>query len=610
MCGIFGVALNNKKSSIKSCLEGLKKLEYRGYDSSGIAGIHKGELKAWKERGKISFLEQAIEKHPFELDVAIAHTRWATHGKPSQLNAHPQFDETHSLAIVHNGIIENHHLLREKLKKEGLTFRSDTDSEVIAQLISYNYKQDLLQALIQTLKELKGALAIAIVHRDYPNRIFAASRESPLAIGTNGFETYLASDPNAFVQNDLKIYFLHHDEIAVISNEEVKIFDANGRFLTKPIHSLNLEKTIISKKGFEHFMLKEIFDQPQSIQETMAGRFSEEFGMAVFEELTLLPKELQKIDHVTILACGSSYHASLIAASMLQSMARIQAHAEIASEFRYTNPIITENTLVIAISQSGETADTLAALREAKCKGAKTLGICNVSHSSLTREADSCLLLKAGPEISVCSTKAFTSQLALLSLFTLYMARLRNFGKGEGQFFLKELKRIPAYISQVLAEAKKIEEMAKKYAEYRDFFFIGRRYMATTSFESALKLKEISYLNATAYPAGEMKHGPIALLDERMPVIALCGNDQTYDKIMSNMMEVKARGAPLLAFAPIHETSIESITRDVIYLPRTCDELSPILYSVATQLFAYSIAREMNTEIDQPRNLAKSVTVE
>jgi len=610
MCGIFGLVSEKKKNCIEECLEGLKKLEYRGYDSSGIAGIESGAIRGWKAAGKVHHLEKAISDHPFQLEVAIAHTRWATHGKPSQLNAHPQFDEGHTLALVHNGIIENHLSLRKDLEAEGLTFRSDTDSEVIAQLISHLYKGDLLKAILSALKVLKGALAIALVHKDYPGQIFAVARESPLAIGTDGVETYLASDPNAFTGKDLDIIFLHHDEVAVLSTEGAKIYNSQGASIEKESASLNLEQNVISKNGFAHYMLKEIYEQPLSIQQTLSGRFSDEYGMAVFEDLTISPHELKEAQHILILACGSSWHAGSIASAMLEEMARIPSQVEIASEFRYTNPIVSEKTLVIAISQSGETADTLAAVREAKAKGGKVIGICNVPHSTLSREADSCLYLKAGPEISVCSTKAFTSQLALLSLFTLYMARLRHLGKREGQLFLQALKRTPTVISQVLAQSQTIEKFAKKYAKYDHFFFLGRRYMAETSLEAALKLKEISYLHATGLPAGEMKHGPIALIDESLPVIALCGNEQTYDKMLSNLMEVKSRSGPILAFVPQNSPEIESITRDIVFMPPLCDMLASIPYSVALQLFAYYIALERGTPIDQPRNLAKSVTVE
>jgi glucosamine--fructose-6-phosphate aminotransferase (isomerizing) len=610
MCGIFGVVSEKKRNCILACLEGLKKLEYRGYDSAGIAGLYKGSLKGWKEAGKIRVLEEAISKHPFELEVAIAHTRWATHGKPSQINAHPQFDEHHHLAVVHNGIIENHFTLREFLKKEGVKFRSDTDTEVIAQLISYHNKGDLLKAILKTLKQLQGALAIAIVHKDYPDQIFASARESPLAIGKKEAEAFLSSDPNAFSESDLDVTFLHNDEVAVIKSRDVLIYDKEGQSIKKESANLGLEHHIICKGGFEHFMLKEIHEQPTSLQQAMGGRFSEEYGIPIFDDISISPKELQSINHIIILACGSSWHAGSIAASMLESMARIPSQAEIASEFRYTNPIVSENTLVIAISQSGETADTMAAVREAKAKGAKVLGICNVPHSTLTREADSCIFLRAGPEISVCSTKAFTAQLALLSLFTLYMARLRHFGKREGQLFIQELKRLPTYVSQVLTLAPQIEQYARKFAKYNHFIFLGRRYMYQASLEAALKLKEITYSYATGYAAGEMKHGPIALIDEKLPVIALCGNDQTYEKMLSNLMEVKARRAPILAFVPQNSKQIETITNDVIYLPRICDELAAILYTVSAQLFAYYVALIRGTEIDQPRNLAKSVTVE
>lgn len=615
MCGIFAYIRGSaaeSKSSVEECISGLKLLEYRGYDSSGIAGLIDGKIHFYKRAGKIAALQEALAKENLQAYAAIAHTRWATHGIPNEENAHPHMDEGESLALVHNGIIENHNAIRNKLIEKGIKFQSDTDTEVIAALVSYYYAGDLRSALQKALKELHGSFAIAMIHKEHPEEIIGASRESPLVVGLNKEtgEAYLSSDANSFNGKVLDILYLKDDEVIVLKHDAFTIFNASGKKIEKELQNVAFEDMAVSKNGYDHYMLKEIFEQPQTVQQAMNGRFKEDFGTAEFEELTLSPQRLQSINRILVLACGTSLHAGSIAASMLEHLARIPTEVEIASEFRYTNPIINEDTLVLAISQSGETADTIAAVREAKAKGAKVIAVCNVDHSTLVREADSSLFLKAGPEISVCSTKAFTSQLTVLSLFTLYMARLRHLSKEEGQQFIKELKHLPTKITQVLAQGSQIEAFAEKYAHFDNFFFMGRRYMYPTSLEAALKLKEISYLNASGYPAGEMKHGPIALVNPEMVVIGLCGNLQTFDKIMSNLMEIKARGGQILAFAPKGKEEVLTITNDVLWIPKTSDLLASILYSVAGQLFAYTIANLRGTDIDQPRNLAKSVTVE
>jgi glucosamine--fructose-6-phosphate aminotransferase (isomerizing) len=610
MCGIFGYI--GPRNSAKICIDGLKHLEYRGYDSAGIAGIEEGKLKSCKEAGKIQVLEQALSTEPLRLDLAIAHTRWATHGKPTKDNAHPHFDEQRTLAVVHNGIIENHHILRQMLKDKGVTFESDTDTEVIAQLISHYYEGDFLAAVQKALSLLKGFWGIAVIHKDHPDQIIAAARENPIAIALNSArsEAMVSSDANAFTGENLDVLFLHNDEVAVVSCSGVQVFNQSAALIDKPTERLGIENYTLSKNGFEHFMLKEIFEQPFTIQQAMHNRFIQDFGTTEFENLKFTSKELLSVKRILILACGTSWHAGCIAASLLEDIARIPTQAEIASEFRYRNPIVSEDTLVIAISQSGETLDTIAAVREVKNKGAKVLGICNVRNSTLTREADSCLFLRAGPEISVCSTKAFTSQITILSLLTLLMARLRHMSKEDGQTFLSELQNLPDCVHAVLQQKEEIQKIAQKYAAFEHFFFLGRHYMYTASLEAALKLKEISYLNAVGYPAGEMKHGPIALVNPELAVIGMCGNQRTYEKMLSNLMEIKSRGAPIIAFAPEGSAQIEQIATDVVYLPPVCDELAAIPYSVASQLLAYYIALERGTDIDQPRNLAKSVTVE
>lgn len=610
MCGIFGYV--GARNPARLCLKGLKRLEYRGYDSAGLAGVHQGQMFSCKEVGKIYALEEALDKVSVFLDMAIAHTRWATHGKPTKENAHPHFDQTEKIAVVHNGIIENYVELREMLILEGKTFYSDTDTEVIAQLISHYYTGELLAAVQKALSMLRGFWGIALIHQNHPNLIVAAAKENPIAVGHHSMrqESFVSSDANAFDEKDLDVMFLRNDEIAVITPEKIEVFDMSSLPVHKDTERLCGETDTISKNGYPHFMLKEICEQPQTIHQAFHNRLIPDFGTAEFEQLSFSSSDLLSIRHIVILACGTSWHAGQIAASLLEDKARIPSQAEIASEFRYKNPIISENTLVIAISQSGETLDTIAAVREVKSKGAKVLGICNVRNSTLTREADCTLFLRAGPEISVCSTKAFTSQLTLLSLFTLLMARLRHMSKEEGQLFVQEIQSLPDKVEMVLQQKETIRNLALKYAAYPHFFYLGRHYMYTTSLEAALKLKEISYLNAQGYPAGEMKHGPIALIDPALAVVGLCGNTRTYDKMLSNLMEVKARGGPILALAPIGAAQIASIATDVLWLPPVCDELASIPYSVACQLFAYYVALERGTDIDQPRNLAKSVTVE
>ncbi len=610
MCGIFGYIGPRNPSNI--CLTGLKKLKYRGYDSAGIAGILEGKIFACKEVGKLDSLENALEEKPMRLDLAIAHTRWATHGRPTRENAHPHFDETESVAVVHNGIIENHFALREMLEATGKKFYSDTDTEVVAQLISHFYEGELLSAVQKALSMLRGFWGIALIHKNHPNQIIAAARENPIAIGFNkeASEAFVSSDANAFSEPNLDVMFLRNNEIALISPDKVEVFDPSSTLVHKNTERLEGIHNCISKNGYPHFMLKEIFEQPQTIQQAFHNRLVPEFGTAEFEDLNFSPSELLAVQRIVILACGTSWHAGGIAASLFEDKARIPTQAEIASEFRYKNPILSKDTLVIAISQSGETLDTIAAVREVKSKGAKVLALCNVRNSTLTREADCTLFLRAGPEISVCSTKAFTSQLTTLSLFALLMARLRHMNKEEGQAFLAEIQSLPQKVEHVLHHHDAIKNLAKKYARYNSFFFLGRHYMFTTSLESALKLKEISYINAQGYPAGEMKHGPIALIDAELAVVGLCGNKHTLEKMISNLMEVKARGGPVLVFAPEGTPEIDKVATDIVYLPSICDELASILYSVATQLLAYFIAFERGTDIDQPRNLAKSVTVE
>ena len=606
MCGIFGYI--GSRNAVRLSIEGIKRVEYRGYDSAGIAYIHDGALTIVRSVGKVQELEAKIDD--ITAPIAIAHTRWATHGKVTEANCHPVSDAKKTLCLVHNGVIENFQQLKEELQKQGVTFITETDTEVIANLIAQLYQGDLLSAVQEASLLLKGGWAIAVMHKDHPDEIIVSRQGCPLVIGVGTNEMYVASDTNALVQNTQEVIFMNDGEIARITEDDVELFDAEKTPLTKQVEMLKHSAEEASKGRYDHFTLKEICEQPQTIRNAMSSRFFEQYGTVAFEDLHLSSTDLLAIKRILIIACGTSYHAGLIAGYMFEDMARIPTQVEISSEFRYKNPIVEPGTLVIAISQSGETADTLAAVRELKAKGALSIAICNVQGSTLTREADSTLYLRAGPEIGVCSTKAFTSQLTVLSLFCLMMARLRHLSKMEGQDFLHALRSIPDHIESVLSQQSRIEALAAKYSAYNDCFFIGRRYMFPTCLEGALKLKEISYINANGYAAGEMKHGPIALLNSSCPTIALACDILTYDKVISNIQEARARHSPIIAITFENDDRIHTLADDVIHIPKTRDELAPIPAAVACQLFAYFAAKQRGADIDKPRNLAKSVTVE
>lgn len=608
MCGIFGYL--GPRDAIKLALEGIHKLEYRGYDSAGLAAIVNDKLAYEKEVGKVDCLEEVISLNNWQSHIAIAHTRWATHGKPSKANAHPQFDRDQKCAVVHNGIIENHDAIRNLLQKRGITFRSETDTEVISQLIGFLYKGNFLRAVQRALPLLQGAFSIAVIHQDHPREIVCAAKESPLAIGIGQGEMFIASDSNAFLKYTKRVIYLHSSEVAHVTEHSVKAYDVHLAPINKESEDLTLVAEEVTKGHFKHYMLKEIFEQPQTVQNALLSRFSEQFGTAILDGLQFSDEELLKIQRIVILACGTSYHAGLIAGYMFEEKARIPVEVQISSEYRYKNPIVQENTLAIAISQSGETADTLAAMRELREKGAKILGICNVQGSTLAREVDSCLFLRAGPEVGVAASKTFTSQLVVLALLTLRFGRMRQMSQQEGKNFIDSLTKLPEQVKEILEQDAAIQTVAKKYAQYENFFFLGRRFMFPTALEAALKLKEIAYVNANGYPAGEMKHGPIALINETCPTVAFCSDSVTYPKLISNLMEVKARSGPIIAVAPRAFKDIISIADDVLWIPDAIDELAPLLSTVVGQLFAYHIAQERGTEIDQPRNLAKSVTVE
>jgi len=606
VCGISGyVGKHKHRDAVAVVLEGIQKLEYRGYDSAGIAAIVNGKLQKKKEVGKVAFLKETVGLEQWQAQVAIAHTRWATHGKPTQVNAHPHHDHHHSCLLVHNGIIENYDILRAELLACGIPFVSETDTEVISQLIGLYYQGDLLQAVQKTVKRLEGAFAIAVVHEQHPQEIILAAQQSPLCIGVGEEEMFVASDPQAFMHYTRKVIYLHHDELARVKCDTTEIFNHQLVLKAKQQHVIAHELEEASKGHYAHYMLKEIYEQEHTLQRAMFERMSLVEGTALFPELDLTQR---KIDRIVILACGSSYHAGLIAAHMIEEWARIPVQVEISSEFRYRNPIIFENTLVVAISQSGETADTLAALRELKRKQAYILGLCNVQNSTMTHEVDASIFLRAGPEIGVASTKAFTSQLAVLYLLALKLARTRHMSLEQGQSLVTALQAVPQQMQQVFAQHEIIKDIARRYAHYHNFFYLGRRYMFPTALEGALKLKEIAYINANGYAAGEMKHGPIALIHADCPTVACLHDLMTLPKMCSNLLEIKARDGLVIAITP--EGLRPEAADDVIEIPRVRDEIAPILTATAMQLLAYEIALLRGCEIDQPRNLAKSVTVE
>lgn len=611
MCGIFGyIGSPEIKEAVKRVMEGIKKLDYRGYDSSGIAAISEGKLVFEKKVGSVSHLETAVKEKQWPSSLAIAHTRWATHGKPSVANAHPHFDKKNEIALVHNGIIENHEAMRRMLEKRGIDFQSETDTEVVSKLVGFLYEGDFLKAVQRAVMLLQGAFAIALIHKNHPDEIVCAAKECPLAVGIGKGEMFVSSDPSSFLCYTDRAIYLRSSEVALVRPHGVEVFDAKSDPVLKEWQQLQAPTCESDKGLFAHFMLKEINEQPQTTLYGMLSRYCEEYGTATLEGLNLTDEELLKIQRVVIVACGTSYHAGLIAAYMIEEKAGIPVQVEISSEYRYKNPIVQPHTLAIAISQSGETADTIAAMKELKEKGAKVIGICNAQGSTIAREADGCLFLRVGPEISVASTKAFLGQLIILSLLTLRLARMRQMSQKEGKEFIASLKKIPLQIKSILERSAEVQAIAKRFSSHQNFFFLGRKYMYPTALEGALKLKEVAYVNANGYPAGEMKHGPIALISEECPTIAFCADSHTFGKMLNNLMEIKARSGPIIAIVEEGTASLDHIADAIFTVPKTRDELAPILSTVVSQLFAYYFALECGTEIDKPRNLAKSVTVE
>ena len=610
MCGI--VAYTGPRQGAALVLDGLKRLEYRGYDSAGLAVVHAAGLEVHKAPGKIVALEKRLGAHLPEGHTAMAHTRWATHGAPTEANAHPHTDCGGTIAVVHNGIIENAGALRTALAKRGHVFRSETDTEVLAHLIEELHGKGaaLGDAVAGALHQVEGTYGIAVLSTREPDTIVAARKGSPLLVAIGVGENWVASDASAVLAHTRSVVYLDDGEIAVVRPGDYRILDLAAVEKEKAVTHVDWDLATVERGGFQHFMLKEIMEQPESVRNTLRGRLLEEEGAVKLGGLNLSDDELLKIDRIVITACGTSWHSGLIGEYMMEELARIPTEVEYASEFRYRNPIVDERTLVVGISQSGETADTLAALREAKRRGARTLGLVNVVGSTIAREVDGGIYLHAGPEIGVASTKAFTSQIAALALLTLQMGRLRSLSILQGREVVRALARLPELVERVLAKAPEVEQIAERLVRTTNALYLGRGYNFPVALEGALKLKEISYIHAEGYPAAEMKHGPIALIDDMMPVVFVAPRDAVYQKVVSNVEEVKARGGRVIAIVTEGDTGVARLADHKIEIPETLDLLTPVLSVLPLQLLAYYMAVRRGCNVDQPRNLAKSVTVE
>ena len=607
MCGI--VAYTGHQEAEPILLDGLARLEYRGYDSAGVATVN-GELTVRKCAGRLANLRRLLSQEPAPGESGISHTRWATHGGATDANAHPHLGGDGAVAVVHNGVIENYSILKRQLQAQGFAFRSDTDTEVIAHLIASYLKDDLVEAVRKAVIHLKGTYGLAVISPRFPGTIVGARLGSPLVIGLGEHEAMLASDSGALVGHAERVVYLEDHQVCALSPDRWQVIDRLRGELTAEVQRLDWDVGDADRGDFPHFMLKEIFEQPEVVRRAMAGRLDEGEATAHFGGLNLDAQQLRQIDRIIITACGTSYHAALIGEYLFEQFARIPVEVEYASEFRYRNAPMDRNTIVIGITQSGETADTLAALRETKRKGQRTLGLCNVVGSSIARAVDGGVYLHAGPEIGVASTKAFTAQLAVLTLLAVYLGRMRHLSYHAGARILDELQAMPEILAKTLACREHVAEIAREYHGARNMLYLGRQYLHPMALEGALKLKEISYIHAEGYAAGEMKHGPIALVDADTPSLFLAPRGQAHDKVMNNLEEIKARGGPVIAIASQNDTAIEAKADHVIVVPDVPDYLQPLVTAIPLQLFAYHVALLRGCDIDKPRNLAKSVTVE
>jgi glutamine---fructose-6-phosphate transaminase (isomerizing) len=619
MCGIIGYV--GKKPASPILLEGLRRLEYRGYDSAGVAILHDADLLVRKKQGRIDEgIARLLKAEPVAGSLGIAHTRWATHGIPSDRNSHPQTDASGKIAVVHNGVIENYDALKQRLLKAGHKFSSDTDTEVLAHLIGDYYEErrgkngasddTLTQAVCDALREVIGTYGLAVICKDFPNLIVGARRGSPLIIGIGKDENFVASDANAIVAHTKKVVYLNDYDVATVTSERFDVSNLGADTANVQISNLEFSQEDAARGKHAHFMLKEIFEQPQTAQNALRGRVDFEGATAKFGGLNMTPAELRAIDRIVIAASGTSWHAALVGEYLFEELAQLPVEVEFAHEFCYRNCPLEKNTVLLVLSQSGETADTLAALREAKRRGHRTLAIVNVVGSTIARESDGGIYMHAGPEIGVASTKAFVSTLTILTLLAVHLGRMRQLSANRAREILRALEAVPKQIGEILAQNDSLKKIARKYAKAEDFFFLGRGYTFPIALEGALKLKEISYIHAEGYSAAEMKHGPIALIDAKTPTVFLVPQDSMYEKTMANLAMIRARKGPIIALATEGDKAIKKVANDVIYLPKTLEPLNPILASVPLQLFAYHIAVTRGCDVDKPRNLAKSVTVE
>ena len=615
MCGIVGFT-SRTASAVGPLVNGLRRLEYRGYDSAGVALEGADGLRVYKQTGKVAELDKLLkgalktEEEQAKYTIGIAHTRWATHGLPTRANAHPHVAADGNLALVHNGIIENYAALRTGLEKRGCTFLSQTDTEVLAHLVATFDRGDFLSAVSQALKQVEGTYGIATISAKHPGEMIVARKGSPLVIGLGEDETVVASDVSAIVAYTRQVVYLKDGDIARVTPEGVQIYSLDNAPVSREVQEVDWDLGAIEKGGFDHFMLKEIFEQPDALRNTIRGRLDKQGATAVLAGLNLSPRDLAAIRRLVIIGCGTSLHAGMVGKYLFESLADLPTSPEQAAEFRYSNPIVGPDDWAIALSQSGETADTLAAVRESIRKGALVSGLCNVVGSTIAREAGRGVYLHAGPEISVASTKAFTAQVTALLMMALKMGRTRRLSHEEGARLVNEIERIPELVAEVVKQNDAIAEIAEKYAQAKDMFFIGRGSLYPTALEGALKIKEVAYVHAEGYQAAELKHGPIALLSEQTPVVALLADVPGKEKTVGNVQECRARQAPVLGIVTEGDTDAAAHVNDAIFIPRTSPEIAPIVTVVALQLFAYHVARLRGCEIDQPRHLAKSVTVE
>ncbi|MBN1212117.1 MAG: glutamine--fructose-6-phosphate transaminase (isomerizing) [candidate division Zixibacteria bacterium] len=608
MCGIVGYVGYRQAKPI--LLAGIKRLEYRGYDSAGIALLTESGLMVSKSVGKIKMLEKVLGDREYKSTHGIAHTRWATHGEPTEVNAHPHIDQNSEIALIHNGIIENYRTLKEYLIRQGVNFKTDTDTEVLVHLIRLNYKGDLTSAVRDALTQVDGTYGIAVISSMHPNLMVAARMGSPLVVGLGEKENFVASDVSAMLEHTNRVVYLEDGEVATITPTDYEITTIQNVKITPEINEVSWTLDMIEKEGYDHFMLKEIHEQPSTLRNTIRGRLNLDEGIARLNGLNLQYEELHRLKRIIISACGTSWHSGLIGEYMIEELSRLPVEVEYASEFRYRSPIFSENTVFLAISQSGETADTLAALREAKKRGITALGLVNVVGSTIARESDGGVYIHAGPEIGVASTKAFTSQVMVLALIANLLGRMRHLSVQQGQEMIDYIQKIPDQVEHILQKSEEIKQIAEVYHKNNNFLYLGRGINYPVALEGALKLKEISYIHAEGYPAAEMKHGPIALIDQNMPVVVIALKDPVYDKVMSNIAEVKARNGRIIAIATEGDREIAERVDHVIYIPQTFRLLTPLLSVIPLQLLAYHIAVMRGCHVDQPRNLAKSVTVE